>query len=299
MTLAMPLIDASSLDGPLVVSRARPCFGTLVIVSIHAGVHDPARTDAAITQAFDVCGAVHRALSAHDPDSDLGRIARAAAGDELTVSTHTTAVLALARHWHRESGGRFDPAVGRRLAADGLRPGLRAGADGRLADVITLAADRVRVRRPAALDLGGLAKGYGVDRAIDALRAAGIMSALVNAGGDLRVLGRRRWPLALRAAGSPTRLRRIGAAADGPGRAIAGREAFALASSGTWLRTPGQRHAALVDPRSGRRLRAQARGCTVLAPDAATADALTKLVLLAPRLPRRVLARARARAWRH
>lgn len=281
------------------LSRARPCFGTLVTVSVRGP--QAARADhlRAIEAAFAACDAVQRALSAHDPDSDLGRIAHASDGAVLTVSPHTIAVLGLARQWRAASGGRFDPAVGRRLAADGLRPGLAAGADGSLADIESLASDRVRVRRAAALDFGGLAKGYGVDRAIEALQAAGVAAGLVNAGGDLRAFGRRQWPLALRETGSPTRLHRPSPTEAGPARAIRRLDAFALATSGTWLVEPGQRCGTLVDPPRGRRLPASEHGCTVLAPDAATADALTKLVLLSPALPTRVLAQARARAWLH
>jgi thiamine biosynthesis lipoprotein len=280
----------------LVVSRARPCFGTLVTVSVRCDAALRPAALHAIDRAFEACAAVHVALSAHDPCSDLGRIARAGDGAVLEVSPHTVAVLGLARHWHRESGGRFDPAVGRRLAADGLRPGLDAAARGRLVDVERLDDRRVRVRRAAALDLGGLAKGYGVDRAIDALREAGVAAALVNAGGDLRAFGRAAWPLAVRMPSSPTRAVRIGA---GPGRALRGRTAFAMAGSGLLEAGPAARHATLVEPRLGRRRRVAPLGCTVIAPDAATADALTKLVMLSRRWPRRVLQRARARAWVH
>jgi thiamine biosynthesis lipoprotein len=57
-------------------------------------------------------------------------------------------------------------------------------------------------RVPLALDLGGIAKGYAIDRAIEALRAAGCVSGLVNAGGDLRVYGRSEAVLLRRADGT-------------------------------------------------------------------------------------------------
>jgi len=47
---------------------------------------------------------------------------------------------------------------------------------------------------PVHIDLGGIAKGYAVDRALMALRTAGCRGALVNAGGDLAVFGNRKHP---------------------------------------------------------------------------------------------------------
>src|SRR5690606_13732097 len=61
-----------------------------------------------------------------------------------------------------------------------------------------------------ALDLGGIAKGYSVDRAVDALRRHGIEHALVNVGGDLYALGRSPdgdpWQIGVRAAAAPQQL---------------------------------------------------------------------------------------------
>jgi len=328
---------------PTVTSRARPCFGTLVTISVcsppesaldpdvatrdcssqdlptqdlptqdlptqdlptqdlptqdwltqgpptssDSRAHTPATR--AIDAAFEVCAHIHCAASAHDPSSDPGRIARAQAGERLKVSGHTVRLIALARHWHRQSGGRFDPSVGAQLAARGLRPGLLASARGRLSDIRIEDDRHLTVMKPASLDFGGLAKGYAVDRAIDCLRARGVASALVNAGGDLRGFGAHRWPLALRAAAYPTRLRRLGA--------LCGE--FALASSAQWFSDErGARpRTALVTPQSRRQLPQANRGCTVWARDAASADALTKIVLLAPHASKRLLNQSGARAW--
>ena len=268
-------------------TRAQPWFGTAVTVSVRARESEAAH--AAIDAAFAVCAAIHRAASAHDPRSDIARIARACAGQGLRVDPHVVRLLALAKRWHAATGGMFDPAVGARLARAGRRAGLLL-VDGTLADVSITGADTLVVDRPVALDLGGIAKGYAVDRAVDALRAAGIESAMVNAGGDLRCFGPFAWPVAQRVPGSPTRLRSWGRWRD-----------VAIATSGVYLHAGriGARPASdLVRPGRGR-LAVAARGCTVVARDAATADVLAKVVLLRRSQPRRLLAAHGARAWLH
>ena len=283
-------------------TRAQPWFGTMVTVSVRARRADTAH--AAIDAAFATCAAIHRAASAHDPRSDIARIARARPGQGLRVDAHVVRLLRLAKHWHAATGGTFDPAVGARLARTGQRAGLLAAsapepaagqiaagvADGTLADVSITGLDTLVVARPAALDLGGIAKGYAVDRAVDALRAVGIESAMVNAGGDLRCFGPFAWPVAQRVPGSPTRLRTWGRWRDA-----------AIATSGVYLsggRIGARPASDLVRPGRGR-LAVAARGCTVVARDAATADVLAKVVLLRHVLPRRLLAAHGARAWLH
>jgi len=132
--------------------------------------------------------------------------------------------------------------------------------------------------KPFLLDVRGVAKGYAVDAATEKLRKLGFTSAIINAGGDLRVLGRRPdgkpWRIAIR---HPRR----------PGDLIGyvDVEDCAVATSGDYERFfiyQGKRYHHILDPRSGM----PARTCesvTVMAPSAALADALaTGLFVLGP-----------------
>ena len=67
--------------------------------------------------------------------------------------------------------------------------------DKRSSDVIVLEGCAVRLTDPSSLDLGGIAKGFAVDRAVAAMKAAGGKSGLVNAGGDLAGFGATPWPV--------------------------------------------------------------------------------------------------------
>lgn len=163
------------------IRRCRPWLGTLVEIA--------ADSEAAIEAGFTAVGHVHRLMSAHEPLSELSRINR---GERVRPSAETEAVLERALFWFTMSDGAFDPVVaGRRSVASGalpLHPGQAEPGD---ADFSALDFDGgdFRLNRPACLDLGGIAKGYAVDAAVAAMRAAGSERGLVNAGGDLFVFG--------------------------------------------------------------------------------------------------------------
>jgi FAD:protein FMN transferase len=129
----------------------------------------------------------------------------------------------------------------------------------------------VRFRRPAAIDLGGIAKGFAVDRAVDAMRCEGAASGVVNAGGDLRVFGGEPSLLHVRHPREPGRLLPAGALRDA---------AFAT-SADTFARRRwrGRAVSPLLDPTSGRPC-VRARSASVRAPTCLVADALTKVVMI-------------------
>jgi thiamine biosynthesis lipoprotein len=225
-------------------------------------------------------------MSAHRADSDLARLAHARAGVPLQLDAHTVAVLRLAQHWRAASRGAFDPeAAGRRLARSGRRPAVAPAHDahGRLASLRILD-ERTVVSEsgPVPLDLGGIAKGYAVDRAVQVLQAAGVRSALVNAGGDLRAFGARAWSIEVQHAAVAVRTQKLLRLREG-----------AVATS------TGAAHNA--DFVATRRRSPQWASGTVLARDCATADALTKWALQEPEPSLRLRAALRsvgARLWR-
>jgi thiamine biosynthesis lipoprotein len=91
------------------------------------------------------------------------------------------------------SRGRFDITVAAQLVDWGLLPPpdcpRRPDPRGRWRDVELLAGGAIRFRRAVLIDLGGIATGYAVDRAIECLHGWGASQCSVNAGGDLRILG--------------------------------------------------------------------------------------------------------------
>ena len=172
------------------IRRAQPLLGTFV--EIRSGSATRAATERAIDAAFAVIDKVHRLMSFHDPDSDVSRLNREACKRSVAVDPWTYQVLDAALVLHRRSHGGFDIAVAPALQKLGLLPRHQANAESGLAETATsdavelLPQRRVRFHHPGMkIDLGGIAKGFAVDRAIDCLREHHLSYGLVFAGGDL------------------------------------------------------------------------------------------------------------------
>jgi thiamine biosynthesis lipoprotein len=255
------------MAAPGLLRRAKPLRGTLVEVQIHGG-HGP-RGEAALRDAFAQVERVQRLMNRHAADSDIGRFNAAPVGQAVDADPWTLEVLALAARLQRESGGAFDCDE-------------RAGAAGDPADSApawAVAAGALVKLRPARLDLGGIAKGYAVDRAIEALACVALDGyALVNAGGDLRHRGPRPAPVALRDPADAGRVARVHALCN---------EALASSCVGGLSPRPGARPR-IAQRRGGQPL-AHTAGASVLAPCGLLADALTKVVLLADAATRQTL----------
>jgi thiamine biosynthesis lipoprotein len=243
--------------------RARPQLGTFVEIEA-AGAPEPV-LDRAVNAAFDAVARVHRLMSFHDPLSDLARLNRFAPFEPVAVDRWTGKVLRRARMLFEATDGLFDCAVGHEMIQRGLLPseGLAHAESGSFAAVKYVGADRFRFAAPIAIDLGGIAKGFAVDRAIATLRAHSVREALVNAGGDMRLIGPSPQIVHIRSPG------------DGGGMLRAGllRNA-AIATSGA-LTAIGRKG------NSGVSLVPHAARCaySVVAPTCLLADALTKILI--------------------
>lgn len=291
-------MDENCCAADRTVQRAQPLLGTLVTIRVRVGVDVCRDQDGlghvhkVMDQAFRSMQEIERVMSAHSPDSDLARLARVAPGDEILLSEHTVAVLRLAKYWNQTSLGAFDPVLAaNRLSRLDMRPAFRGVA---LAPQVTLrelsivSGNKVRLERPMRLDLGGIAKGYAVDRAIAVLATGGIEVALVNAGGDLRASGEWGWPVAIRSPDARRHTRHL----EGLRR---------LRNSALATSTGGPLNGEFV-PAGRARLAHEWTSCSVHAPDCVTADALTKWGLQSPtKLPRlkRILRLHGASLWRY
>jgi len=247
---------------------------------------DPAPARAALQASVDE---VDAQMSTWKPDSDLMRLNAAPVGGWVAVPERLCAVLRLGLGIGRASGGAFDIAMGDAVTAWGFGP--EAAATERIRTAMTadrLPADRaleidatsglVRKNAPVALDLNGIAKGYGVDRLAETLAALGIDDALVGIDGEMRALGQRpdgqAWTIAVEA---PDPERRA------PHSILALQDA-AVATSGDyrhWVEVRGRRLSHTMDPGRGAPVPASPASVTVVARTCAEADAwATALMVL-------------------
>jgi thiamine biosynthesis lipoprotein len=264
--------------------RARPLLGTIVAIRIQT---DAALAEPALAAAFSAIQAVHRTMSFHDPNSELSRLNRDATRAPQAVSASLWRVLRASLVLARLSEGRFDPSVAARLVQWGQLPApvgaMPPDAAADWQDVELLPDRRVRFRKPLWLDFGGIAKGYAIDRAIAVLRAHDVRAGIVNAGGDLRVIGTANETIHVRDPADPTRTRALAQLREG-----------AVATSAGYFSARNGR-TALVDMRRGVSL-GKSMSVSVCAPRALWADALTKVVLADADAARPLLRRLQAQA---
>lgn len=156
------------------IRRARPLLGTIVAISADVSM-------AGMDAAFAAIERVHCLMSAQQGDSDIARINREGHLKPVSVDRWTVDVLEQAQRISERTQGAFDVVM----------PGAKAS----YADLL-LAHARVRLARPATIDVSGIAKGFAVDRAVEVLQAYGASAGSVNAGGDLRFFGD--WPARVR-----------------------------------------------------------------------------------------------------
>jgi thiamine biosynthesis lipoprotein len=258
-------------------------MGTLVHVSASGPDADAQR---AVDAALAAVERVERLMSFHDPHSELSRLNREAGRTPQTVHPWTWAVLRRALRIAEASDGLFDITVAPLLVREGLLPGAADAAlqCGNWRHIVLMSDCRVFLERPMLLDLGGIAKGFAVDRAIHALRKGGCIQGVVNAGGDLRRFGPTPQPIQLRRRNGLVQVAelRCGAVAtSAPHAGLGERLAQPLGS--------------IFDPRA-RQPWNGIGAVMVAAPSCVIADALTKVAALAGPACGPLLARFGARA---
>lgn len=246
----------------------RPAMGTLVEVRASG---PEGGVQAAVGAALRAVERVDRLMSFHDPHSELSRLNREAALDPQKVDPWTFEVLRRALRISAASGGSFDATVAPLLVDEGLLPGPAGGSHrhGDWKHVVLLPGHRVRFERPLQLDLGGIAKGYAIDRAIHALREGGCIGGVVNAGGDLRRFGPGAEPVHLRRRDGLAKVAELRHGAIATSAPLASREDRIAQPLGS-----------IFDPHSGAPWRGGG-AVMVAASTCVIADALTKVAALA------------------
>lgn len=237
---------------------------------------------------------VDRDMSTFKSDSDVSRFNRAVPNEWVPVSAATAEVVAKALEVHALSDGAFDITVAPLVDLWGFGAG--PGSSTRLPgeDEIAAAASRVgskelgvRFDDPAlikyadrAIDLSGIAKGYGVDRAASWLEAQGIANYLVEVGGEVRAAGRnpegQAWRIGIEAP----------VLQGGSAVAAVALEQRSLATSGdyrNYFEVDGRRYSHTIDPATARPITHGLASVTVIAEDCMSADAFaTAIDVLGP-----------------
>jgi FAD:protein FMN transferase len=175
------------------VDKKKYAMGT--VFEIVAYDSSPERAATAIDKAFEEIIRLDTVLSNYDPDSELSRLNRSAHFRPHRVSADLYRIVGDAIQYSTISGGKFDITVGPLvdLWKTALRSGIAPSAQEESATRACVGYDKIKLVPPdqiefrsscLRIDVGGIGKGYAVDRAVDVLRKLGITRALLDAGGS-------------------------------------------------------------------------------------------------------------------
>lgn len=267
-------------------SGTRQVMGTLARIEVVAS--DRTKAVSAIQEAFDIIARLESLMSDYDPNSQLSYVNDRAFLETVPVDDSVFDVLAAAKEYSRLSEGAFDITIGpvvqlwRQSRKTGLAPSPDALAVAKAAvgwqDLI-LDPENKTVRfakQGMRLDLGGIAKGYAVDQAIESLRQSGLLGGLVDIGGNIRTFGTParnapHWQIGLQDPRDEQSLLMVLILDD-----------KAVATSGDYRRfavIDGQRFSHIINPQTAQSAQALS-SVTIIAPTAMQADALSTIVTI-------------------
>ena len=262
-------------------------FGTLVDVSLWGASSTQAEHAERIIQ--EELQTMHRAWHPWLPGPLTETNRRLQTGSWFDCPPELLPLIMQAKRLYELSDGLFNPAIGKLVALWGFHsdvppqgPPPEPAAIQQLLnqhpgmDDIAIDGKRLRSRNPAVqLDLGAFAKGYAVDRIIGRLERMGIENAIINAGGDLRAIGRhgkRPWRIGIRNPRGPGVLASVELSGD--------ESVFTSGDYERFYEYEGKRYHHIIDPRTGHPA-AGVTSVTVIHDNAAEADAAATALFVA------------------
>lgn len=265
------------------VRRSVPAMGaTAEIAVIH---RDEKYAHAAADAALAEIQRLDRVMTRFSLGSDIGRANLSAGAAAVPIARESAYVIARALEWAQTTDGSFDPAVAKIMdlwdVAHRYEPPpptqVARFANRRLYRYVDVDTRQGMVKfneRDVALDLGGIAAGFSVDRAVQVLRDWGIHNGFINLSGDIYALGHAEdgddWQVGVRSPSDPNALIATVSLSDA-----------ALATSGDYEQFflyQGRCYHHILDPRTAEPRKTAIRTVTTRADDCMTADAASTAV---------------------
>ena len=272
----------SSLAHAEWVKREEAIMGTRIAVELWAD--DAARGEALITRVMDEMRRVDELMSTYKPTSQVSLVNAHAAEAPVTVDADLFGLLQTSLDYSRVTEGAFDITYASVGYLYDYRRHIKPS-DAAIAKALPAVDYRhvlldpktrtVRFSQPGVrIDLGGIAKGWAVDRGIELLRDAGVQRAFVTAGGDTRIIGDRfgePWMVGIRDPRAEDKVVVRIPLVDA-----------ALSTSGDYERffeVEGVRYHHILSPSTGRPASA-VRSVTIIGPTAIRTDGLSKTIFV-------------------
>lgn len=287
LLLAAALVGCTPAD-PSVHHREFLVFGTLVELTIY-GVDEETANNAGHLIEWETLG-MHRRWHAWEPGELQQLNEHLAQGRDYKVPADMAALIREANRLSTLSHGLFNPTIGHLVNLwgfhadnfDALEPPSAMAVQTLVSQQptvtdVSINAQVIHSTNPAVkYDLGGIAKGYAIDRMMERLSAMGIKNAILNTGGDLRFIGQpgnRHWRIGIK---HPRRAGKVLATIKLDG----GASVFTSGDYERFYEADGQRYHHIIDPRSGYPVTGT-RSVTVIHPLATTADAAATALFVA------------------
>lgn len=249
------------------IKRCRPLLGTFVELSFTSSMPEQKLIQWS-NVAFDEIERIHNALSFHQQNSELSALNKALLENPqkpFKLSNDLNTILTFALLLFKKTAGHYDVSVASQLVESEHLPNHLALEKykplGNFSE-ITINNHHITSNKPVCLDLGGIAKGYAVDRAISLLPED--IKGNINAGGDMRFIDWKNQQIAVKYASRISALKKLPMLNS------------ALATSASYYKKHGSQ---FFDPISNKYVRAKG-SISVFAEQAMHADALTKVALI-------------------
>ena len=260
------------------MQRTEAIMGTRCYVELWA--EDPEKGNEAIDAVMAELRRIDNLMSHYKPESQLSQINQYANERPVEVDKELFDLIKVSTHYSQITEGAFDityASVGYLYDYPNHVHPTEAQIRAKLPAVnwrnmlLDEAHHTVRFEHPGMrIDLGGIGKGYAVDRGIEILKSRGVTRALVTAGGDSRIIGDRMgrpWLVAIRHPDNPNKVVTRIPLADS-----------AVSTSGDYERffdEDGVRYHHIIDPHTGHSA-SKVRSATILAPTATQTDGMSK-----------------------
>ncbi len=287
--LVLWLTGCRNNDGRMVIELSGQTMGT----TYHITAVDPPVSRQVLLDAVEQKLAhVNARLSNWDPNAEVSQFSSLAQTAPVPVSADFAAVISTAAKVHEQSNGRFDVTLGPLInlwgfgprkpgdpipSAEAIRQALTRVGQSRLLRFDEAAQTLAKSSADVEVNLGAIAKGYGVDAVAASLRAAGVENYLVEIGGDLVTRGRnkngQRWQIGIEKPVPDARAVQL----------IVPVSDFGLATSGDYrnfFEADGVRYSHIIDPATGRPINHRTTSVTVIAENAMLADAWATAMLV-------------------
>jgi FAD:protein FMN transferase len=288
LLLMLPFLFSCSHSREQIYKETRQSMYTVVTITVVSSAEDQAQK--AINASFNELERLAALLNFYSDASELSAINREAGGKPVRVSKETIDIIKKSIFVSEMTEGVFDITVGPLVKLWDIRneviPDKQAIEEkqkivGYKNIVVDDAASTVFLKKKGTqMDLGGIIKGYAVDKVVDVLHANGIRSAVVAVGGEVRMLGRKPdgslWTVGIQNPREKGPEDKVIATLDLSDKA--------LSTSGDYIRyfeKDGVRYHHLIDPRTGYPSK-QCGSTTIIADNNTTTDGFSKLFILGP-----------------